>query len=159
MSIIDRAALAASGAYGYAPSLVDDPERIKSLGPDELSGDDWRNVVRAVLQTIRSAGDELLAKACENDRVIAWGDYDAFWPAMIDVILAESIPDQPIGPMTFHRIGTLASPHVMTARALRDYLDAVIAVSEPTAESPEASIEMAGGFFVTFTTTRKAPQP
>lgn len=88
-------------------------------------------------------------------------------PVMVEspTLYAEIEPGQPdpiappIGPMTFHRIGTHASPHVMSARSLRDYLTAVIAVAEATAESPEPSIEMAGGFFVTFTTTREAPRP
>lgn len=92
-SIIDRAALAASGAFGYAPSLVDDPEVIKSLGPNELSGDDWRNVVRAVLAAIREPGDALFDKAMQAEGVICPGDYDAFWPAMIDAIADEGRGD------------------------------------------------------------------
>ena len=50
---------------------------------------DYLPEARAVIEAIRETGRDSVAKACEDDRIIAWGDYGEFWEAMIDVLLAE----------------------------------------------------------------------
>jgi hypothetical protein len=95
MKIIDRAALVASGAVGHEPGLVDDPELIRQLGPGELSGDDWRKVVRAVLQAVREPGDDI-EKAGGQEYAMTFQrpmmaevNARAIWQAMIDAAIAE----------------------------------------------------------------------
>lgn len=84
MEPLERAALAAAQAAGYT-KLIDDPTEKRSLSPSELDGDEWRAVVRAVLEAIREP-DDAMVRAGE-----AWqlhcSDVDSLFSEMIGVAI------------------------------------------------------------------------